>query len=92
MRAGKDAAMPTYNRIMFMQDAIAGFTLFVMLVPQGMAYAMLAGLPPVYGLYVSTIPVIIYSLFSSSKHLSTGPVAITSLLVVSAISSSERIA
>ena len=86
MGTGKNSAMPTYNRKLFVDDAVAGFTLFVMLVPQGMAYAMLAGLPPVYGLYVSTIPVIIYALFASSRHLSTGPVAITSLLVVSGVS------
>ena len=86
MGTGKNAVMPTYDRKLFMKDAVAGFTLFVMLVPQGMAYAMLAGLPPVYGLYVSTIPVIIYALFASSRHLSTGPVAITSLLVVSGVS------
>lgn len=70
-----------------MKDLIAGLTLFVMLVPQGMAYAMLAGLPPVMGLYASTIPLIIYALFASSRHLSVGPTAITSLLVFSGISS-----
>ncbi|MGM9987224.1 MAG: SulP family inorganic anion transporter [Bacillaceae bacterium] len=75
-----------YNRNLFVKDTVAGFTLFVMLIPQGMAYAMLAGLPPVYGLYVSTVPVIIYAFFASSKHLSVGPVAITSLLVVSGVS------
>jgi len=75
-----------YNRNLLVKDTVAGFTIFVMLVPQGMAYAVLAGLPPVYGLYVSTIPVIIYALFASSKHLSVGPVAITSLLVVSGVS------
>lgn len=75
-----------YNPDFFKRDLIAGLTLFVMLVPQGMAYAMLAGLPPVMGLYASTIPLIIYALFASSKHLSVGPVAITSLLVFSGIS------
>ncbi|WP_416150722.1 SulP family inorganic anion transporter [Salipaludibacillus sp. HK11] len=76
----------TYNETVFKHDLIAGLTLFVMLIPQSMAYAMLAGLPPVMGLYASTIPLIIYAFFASSKHLSVGPVAITSLLVFSGVS------
>ncbi|MFV2047164.1 SulP family inorganic anion transporter [Metabacillus sp. YM-086] len=76
-----------YNKNLLSKDLIAGLTLFVMLVPQGMAYAMLAGLPPVMGLYASTIPLIIYAVLASSRHLSVGPTAITSLLVFSGISS-----
>jgi sulfate permease, SulP family len=75
-----------YSLRILTRDLIAGFTLFVMLVPQGMAYAMLAGLPPVMGLYASTLPLLIYALFASSRHLSVGPTAITSLLVFSGIS------
>ncbi|MDT8860815.1 sulfate permease [Alkalihalobacillus sp. MEB130] len=75
-----------YNQQLFTRDLLAGITLFVMLIPQGMAYAMLAGLPPVMGLYAATIPLFIYALFASSKHLSIGPVAITSLLVFSGVS------
>ncbi|MGI8384908.1 SulP family inorganic anion transporter [Robertmurraya sp. P23] len=75
-----------YSRHLLTKDLIAGITLFVMLVPQGMAYAMLAGLPPVMGLYASTLPLLIYALFASSRHLSVGPTAITSLLVFSGIS------
>lgn len=75
-----------YNRDLFIKDLVAGITLFVMLVPQGMAYAMLAGLPPVMGLYASTLPLVIYAFFASSRHLSVGPTAITSLLVLSGIS------
>src|SRR5688500_11452749 len=56
-----------------------------MLVPQGMAYAMLAGLPPIYGLYASTVPLIIYSFFGTSRHLSVAPVAIDSMLVAASI-------
>ncbi len=77
---------PHYNKNLFIRDLLAGITLFVMLIPQGMAYAMLAGLPPVMGLYAATVPLFIYALFSSSKHLSIGPVAITSLLVFSGVS------
>jgi SulP family sulfate permease len=78
--------MPYYIQELFKRDLIAALTLFVMLVPQGMAYAMLAGLPPVMGLYASTIPLLVYAFFASSKHLSVGPVAISSLLVFSAVS------
>ncbi|WP_082393894.1 SulP family inorganic anion transporter [Bacillus sp. JCM 19034] len=74
------------KKLALKRDIIAGFTLFVMLIPQGMAYAMLAGLPPVMGLYASTVPLFVYALLGSSKHLSIGPVAITSLLVFSGVS------
>lgn len=57
-----------------------------MLIPQGMAYAMLAGLPPVVGLYASTIPLLVYALLGSSRQLAVGPVAIVSLLTLSGIS------
>ncbi|WP_054637557.1 SulP family inorganic anion transporter [Thalassobacillus sp. C254] len=78
--------VPSYNKNLFRQDFIAGLTLFVMLIPQGMAYAMLAGVPPEMGLYASTIPLIIYAIFGSSKHLSVGPVAVSSLLVFTGVS------
>ena len=58
-----------------------------MLVPQGMACAMLAGLPPVMGLYASTVPLLVYALFGSCRHLAVGPVAMTSLLVFAGLSS-----
>ncbi len=62
-------------------DLSAGAVVAVMLVPQGMAYAVLAGLPPVMGLYASTVPLLVYALFGSSRHLAVGPVAIVSLLL-----------
>ncbi|TVR85833.1 MAG: solute carrier 26 family protein [Saprospirales bacterium] len=68
-------------------DLIAGLTVGILLVPQGMAYAMLAGLDPVHGLYASTIPLIIYVLFGTSRHLAVGPVAIVSLLTASGVGS-----
>ncbi len=64
---------------------MAGLTVGVMLVPQGMAYAMLAGLPPIYGLYASTIPLIIYAILGTSRHLSVGPVAIDSMLTAAGV-------
>jgi len=67
-------------------DLTAGTIVAILLVPQGMAYAMLAGLPPVMGLYASTFPLILYALFGSSKHLAVGPVAMISLLVYTGVS------
>ncbi len=66
-------------------DLIAGFIVAIMLVPQGMAYALLAGLPPEVGLYASILPGVTYGLIGSIPFLSVGPVAIDSLLVASSI-------
>jgi len=65
---------------LFLTALIPGFTVGFMIVPQAIAYALLAGLPPIYGLYSSTVTVFIYSLFGSSGQLSVGPVAMVSLL------------
>lgn len=66
-------------------DAVAGLTVALVLVPQSMAYAQLAGLPPYVGLYASFLPVIIASIFGSSRQLATGPVAIVSLMTAAAL-------
>jgi SulP family sulfate permease len=66
-------------------DIIAGITVALILIPQSMAYAQLAGLPTQYGLYASFLPVIVSALFGSSRQLSTGPVAIVSLLTAAAL-------
>jgi sulfate permease, SulP family len=76
-----------YNSKLFLDDAAAGSVVAVMLIPQAMAYALLAGLPPVNGLYASTVPVFIYALFGSSRQLAVGPVAMLSLLTFVAASS-----
>ncbi len=78
--------LKSYDKRDLPADLTAGLVVAVMLVPQGMAYALLAGLPPVTGLYASTIPLIIYALFGSSKQLAVGPVAIVSLLTLSGVS------
>lgn len=70
----------------FSQDAIAGVTVGLMLVPQSMSYATLAGLPVVYGLYSSMVPLYCYSMFGSSRHLAVGPVAMVSLLLHTGLS------
>ncbi|TVR23984.1 MAG: solute carrier 26 family protein [Anaerolineaceae bacterium] len=74
-----------YKREHLSGDVIAGVIVAVMLVPQGMAYALLAGLPPQVGLYASILPLIIYGLLGTSRTLAVGPVAVVSLLVASGI-------
>jgi len=69
-----------YNTSLFKADGIAGLTVALVLIPQSMAYAQLAGLPPYYGLYAAFLPPIIGSLFGSSRQLATGPVAVVSLM------------
>ena len=75
-----------YKQADFRFDLVAGLTVGVMLIPQGMAYAMVAGLPPIYGLYASTFPAIVYAWFGTSKQLSVGPGALTALLTAAGIS------
>ena len=64
---------------------VAGLTVGVILIPQGMAYAMIAGLPPVYGLYASVFPVLVYLFLGTSRQLAIGPVAMDSLLVAAGL-------
>lgn len=66
-------------------DFISGLTVALVLIPQSMAYAQLAGLPPYYGLYAAFLPPIVASLFGSSNQLATGPVAVVSLMTAAAI-------
>lgn len=73
--------LPAYDRAWLRGDLSAGVTVAVLVVPQGMAYAMLAGLPPVIGLYAAAVPLAVYALFATSRHLAVGPVAMVSLLV-----------
>ncbi|MBK8489380.1 MAG: solute carrier family 26 protein [Saprospirales bacterium] len=77
--------LPKYSKNDFKGDLSAGLTVGVMLIPQGMAYAMIAGLPPIYGLYASTIPILIYALFGTSRQLAVGPVAMVSLLTAAGV-------
>ena len=79
------SSIESYNKMIFKGDLNAGVTVAIMLIPQGMAYAILAGLPPVYGLYASIIPLILYAVFGTSKQLAVGPVAMVSLLVVAGV-------
>lgn len=69
-----------------MKDLPAGLTVGVMLVPQSMAYAMIAGLPVVYGLYAALVPQVVYAVMGTSRQLAVGPVAMDSLLVAAGLS------
>jgi SulP family sulfate permease len=77
--------LPGYGRELLKGDLSAGLTVGVMLVPQGMAYAMIAGLPPIHGLYASTIPLLLYAVLGTSRQLAVGPVAMISLLTATSI-------
>jgi sulfate permease, SulP family len=76
---------PNYQRSHLRGDLAAGLTIAAMLIPQAMAYALLAGLPPIVGLYAATIPVIVYAVLGTSGQLAVGPVAIVSLLTATAL-------
>jgi len=79
------AWLPRYDRESARGDLVAGLTTAVMLIPQGMAYAMLAGLPPIVGLYASVVPLVVYGLFGTSRQLAVGPVAMMSLLTAAGV-------
>ena len=74
-----------YRRAQAVQDGIAGMVVTVLLVPQSLAYAMLAGLPPHVGMYASILPLLAYAAFGSSMTLAVGPVAVASLMTASAL-------
>lgn len=78
-------ALKAYDREDLRGDLSAGITVGVMLIPQGMAYALIAGLPPIYGLYAGLAPLGVYAVFGSSRQLAVGPVAMVSLLVAAAV-------
>jgi SulP family sulfate permease len=75
----------TYNRTALGNDAIAALIVTIMLIPQSLAYAMLAGLPPEAGIYASIVPIMLYAVFGTSRALAVGPVAVVSLLTASAV-------
>ncbi len=77
--------LPGYQKQWLSGDLSAGITVGIMLIPQGMAYAMIAGLPPVFGLYAALVPQIVYALMGTSRQLAVGPVAMDSLLVASGL-------
>ncbi|WP_271439997.1 SulP family inorganic anion transporter [Pontixanthobacter luteolus] len=74
----------TYNRSVLTNDMMAAVIVTIMLIPQSLAYALLAGLPPVVGLYASILPLVAYAIFGTSRTLAVGPVAVVSLMTASA--------
>ena len=74
-----------YSSGFFRKDLLAGLTVAIVLIPQSMAYAMLAGLPPVYGLYAATVAPVLGALWGSLRQLASGPIAIMSLLVLTSL-------
>lgn len=83
--------LPNYKKEFFKNDLGAGLAVGIMLIPQGIAYAMIAGLPPIYGLYTAMIPQIVYAIFGTSRQLSVGPVAMDSLIVASGVATLAEI-
>ena len=77
--------LTNYSKSDWRGDWPAGLTVGVMLIPQGMGYAMIAGLPVVYGLYAAVLPQIVYGILGTSRHLAVGPVAMDSLLVAAGL-------
>src|SRR5680860_969834 len=74
-----------YNRQQAGSDLVAALIVTVMLIPQSLAYALLAGLPAHIGLYASILPLVLYALFGTSRTLSVGPVAVASLMTAAAL-------
>ncbi len=74
-----------YNRDTLVSDGVAALIVTIMLIPQSLAYALLAGLPPEVGLYASVAPLLLYAVFGTSRVLAVGPVAVVSLMTAAAI-------
>lgn len=74
-----------YDRATFGNDLLAALIVTIMLIPQSLAYALLAGLPPEAGLYASIVPILLYTVFGSSRALAVGPVAVISLMTAAAL-------
>ncbi|WP_324753345.1 SulP family inorganic anion transporter [Roseovarius sp. Pro17] len=74
-----------YNRATFSDDLIAAVIVTIMLIPQSLAYALLAGMPPEAGLYASIAPILLYAVFGTSRALAVGPVAVVSLMTAAAL-------
>jgi len=77
---------PYYNRHLLNEDLVASVIVTLMVIPQALAYAILAGLPAIAGLYASMLPLILYSIFGTSRTLAVGPMAIVSLMTAAALS------
>lgn len=81
--------LKTYRRADFNGDLFAGIITAILLVPQGIAYALLAGLPPEFGLYASILPPLFYAFLGTSRTMSVGPVAVAAIMIAAALTSPE---
>lgn len=81
--------LKTYTRQDLSNDLFAGIITAILLVPQGIAYAILAGLPPQLGLYASILPPVVYAVLGTSRTLSVGPVSIAAIMIASSLTSPE---
>lgn len=77
--------LKVYNREALTSDLVAAVIVTIMLIPQSLAYALLAGLPPEVGLYASILPLVAYAIFGTSRTLAVGPVAVVSLMTAAAV-------
>ena len=77
--------LPGYQKSWIKSDLFAGLTVGVILIPQGIAYAIIAGLPPIYGLYTALVPQLVYAIMGTSRQLAVGPAAMDSLIVASGV-------
>ncbi len=75
----------TYDRSALSDDLVAAVIVTIMLIPQSLAYALLAGLPPEAGIYASILPIVLYAIFGTSRALAVGPVAVVSLMTAAAV-------
>lgn len=78
--------LPNYKKTQLRGDIVAGITVAIILIPQGIAYALIAGLPPIYGLYAALIPQVVYAIFGTARQVAIGPVAMDSLIVATGVS------
>ena len=78
--------LPNYQKSQLKGDVLAGITVAIILIPQGIAYALIAGLPPIYGLYAALVPQVVYAIFGSARQVAIGPVAMDSLIVATGVS------
>ncbi|GFD78443.1 sodium-independent anion transporter [Tenacibaculum sp. KUL118] len=78
--------IPNYKKSQLKGDVVAGITVAIVLIPQGIAYALIAGLPPIYGLYAALVPQLLYAIFGTSRQVAIGPVAMDSLIVATGVS------
>eukprot|EP00002_Diphylleia_rotans_P022013 TRINITY_DN4304_c0_g1_i3.p1 TRINITY_DN4304_c0_g1~~TRINITY_DN4304_c0_g1_i3.p1 ORF type:complete len:681 (-),score=120.09 TRINITY_DN4304_c0_g1_i3:353-2395(-) len=78
--------LPNYDRAHLKGDITAGITVGILLIPQGISYSLIAGLPPIHGLYTALAPLLAYTLTGTSKQIAAGPMAVVSLMITSVLS------